>query len=104
MTNTLVTSLTLRGLHRHSSELGLSVALSNLLRFVKGNVKQELLDKNRFFETSRVSALECDSIPDILLLFDAIDTAIDSELGWQSKPETNRVDVDSSCPTNFLGG
>ncbi len=42
-------------------------------QYRRGQRKQSLKDKNRFFEIARGSALECAAIHDILISFEAID-------------------------------
>jgi four helix bundle protein len=43
------------------------------LNIAKGNGKQRLQDKDRFFEIARGSALECASIYDVLQVCDTIE-------------------------------
>ncbi len=64
---------TLGGVNRHARDQWLRAAQSIPLNIAEGNGKQSLKDKNRFFEISRGSALECAAIHDVLRVCDAID-------------------------------
>ena len=67
----------LNGTHRHARDQWLRAAQSIPLNIAEGNGKQSLKDKNRFFEISRGSALECASIQDVLRVCDALDDESD---------------------------
>ncbi len=64
---------TLVGINRHARDQWLRAAQAIPLNIAEGNGKQSLKDKNRFFEIARGSALECESIHDVLTVCDAID-------------------------------
>jgi len=77
----------LGGIHRQARDQWLGAAQSIPLNIAEGNGKQSLKDKSRFFEIARGSALECDSIHDMLRVCDAID----GESDRQGKSELKRV-------------
>ena len=64
---------TLAGSNRHARDQWIRAAQSIPLNIAEGNGKQSLKDKNRYFEIARGSALECESIHDVLRVCDAID-------------------------------
>ena len=77
----------LSGVHRHARDQWLRAAQSITLYIAEGNGKQSLMDKNRFLEFARGSALECASIHDVLRVCDAID----GESNIHGKSELKRI-------------
>lgn len=73
VTSSFRVAKTLNGSLRHARDQWLRAAQSIPLNIAEGNGKQSLKDKNRFFEITRGSALECAAIHDILSSFEAID-------------------------------
>ncbi len=63
----------LTGIHRPARDQGLRAAQSIPRNIAEGNGKQSLIDKKRFFEIARGSALERASIHDVLCVCEAID-------------------------------
>jgi four helix bundle protein len=78
---------TLGGTNRQARDQWLRAAQSIPLNIAEGNGKQSLKDKNRFFEISRGSALECAAIHDVLRVCDAID----DDLNSRGKSDLKRI-------------
>jgi four helix bundle protein len=78
---------TMSGPNRHLRDQLLRAAQSIPLNIAEGNGKQSLKDKNRFFEFSRGSALECAAIHDMLKAL----RAIDEQSNCQGKSHLRRI-------------
>ncbi|MFO0913347.1 MAG: four helix bundle protein [Pirellulales bacterium] len=66
----------LKGANRHIRDQWLRAAQSIPLNIAEGNGKQNLKDKNHYFQIARGSALECAAVHDILTACDVIDPAV----------------------------
>jgi four helix bundle protein len=76
----------LRGANRHIRDQWLRAAQSIPLNIAEGNGKQNLKDKNRYFQIARGSALECAAVHDILATF-----AVLEEANRQGKSQLKRI-------------
>ena len=77
----------LSGANRHIRDQWLRAAQSIPLNIAEGNGKQNLKDKNRYFQIARGSALECAAVHDILTAF----AVIDEEANRQGKTRLKRI-------------
>ena len=77
----------LHGTNRLIRDQWLRAAQSIPLNIAEGNGKQNLNDKNRFFEIARDSALECAAIHDMLMAF----AAVDEESNRHGKSQLRRI-------------
>ena len=77
----------LSGPNRHIRDQWLRASQSIPLNIAEGNGKQNLKDKNRYFQIARGSALECAAVHDILQAF----SLIDEEVNRQGKSQLKRI-------------
>jgi four helix bundle protein len=77
----------LRGPNRHIRNQWLRAAQSIPLNIAEGNGKQNLKDKNRYFQIARGSALECAAVHDILVAF----AVLDEDANRQGKSYLKRI-------------
>jgi len=73
----------LAGANRHIRDQWIRAAQSISLNIAEGNGKQNLRDKNRFFQIARGSALECAAVHDLLAAFGGIDEMVNRHGKWQ---------------------
>jgi len=77
----------LSGAIRHLRDQWLRAAQLIPLNNAEGNGKQNLKDKNRYFQTARGSALPCAAVHDMLMAF----AVLDEEANRQGKSQLKRI-------------
>ena len=78
---------TLQGSDRHIRDQWLRASQSIALNLAEGNGKRSLLERNRFFQIARGSALECAAVHDILL----VSGVTDEDQNLRGKAELKRI-------------
>ena len=77
----------LNGVHRHARDQWLRASQSIALNIAEGNGKTANLDRRRYFEIARASALECAAIQDVL----QVGGALTQQESLRRKVELDRI-------------